>query len=106
MKWRVEDVPSHRTKRGNIWDAMIPADLIRVMRGRPGVTFLLLDDDGNPLTVARADYNALIGAKKKPFRVQSRIIPRRTDGARHVWVSMDPGHWEHQAKLRGKGKAA
>lgn len=26
MKWRVEDVPSHRTKRGNIWDAMIPAD--------------------------------------------------------------------------------
>ena len=106
MKWRVEDVPSHRTKRGNIWDAMIPAELIRAMRGRPGVTFLLLDDDGNPLTVAKADYNALIGAKKKPFRVQSRIIPRRADGARHVWVSMDPGHWERQAKLRGKGKAS
>lgn len=106
MKWRAEELPAQRSSRGNMWDHMIPDELVRIMRGRPGITFLLLDDDGNPLTVARADYNALIGAKKKPFRVQSRSIPRRTDGARHVWVSMDPGHWERQAKLRGKGKAS
>ena len=106
MKWQPTEVPGKRTRSGNIWDTMIPADLIRAMRGNPGVTYQLLDDDMQPLAVAKADYTALLGASRKPFRVQSRSLPDRKDGARHVWVSMDPGHWERQAKLRHKRNAA
>ena len=102
MKWRPTEVPGKRSSTGNIWDTTIPAELIRAMRGNPGVTYQLLDDDMQPLAVAKADYAALLGASRKPFRVQSRSLPGRTDGARHVWVSMDPGHWERQAELRKK----
>ena len=106
MKWQLAEVPVKRTRSGNIWDTMIPADLIRAMRGNPGSTFQMLDDDGQPLAVAKDDYNALMRSCPKPFRLQSRSLPNRRDGARLVWLSMDPGHWERQAKLRHKRNAA
>ena len=46
MKWQLAEVPVKRTRSGNMWDHMIPADLIRAMRSYPGSTFQMLDDDG------------------------------------------------------------
>ena len=61
MKWRAEKLPAPRSSRGNMWDNMIPAELVRTMRGRPGTTFLLLDDDGNPSHIEDTSNQAAAG---------------------------------------------
>ena len=101
IKWRAEPVPAQRNfNRRSLWGRMIPDDLVRQMRLRPGVTFLLLDESGKGHVFSQADVAALSQAcRSNPFRVQSR----RAQGGRLVWVSFDPAHDEALAKAR-KGK--
>lgn len=101
VKWKAADVPANRSIPKGMWARMIGADLLRAMKMNPSQTFLLLDDDGQPLEMPNADVAALRTNCRRPYRLQSR----RVEGAEHkrlVWVSMDPGHWERNDQIRGK----
>ena len=100
-KWKPSEVSAKRSISKGMWARMIGADLLRAMKMHPSQTFLLLDDNGNPLEMLDTDVSALRTNCPRPYRLQSR----RVEGPEHkrlVWVSMDPGHWAHQDKLREK----
>ena len=100
-KWQPSEVPTRRSIPKGMWARTIGADLLRAMKMNPSQTFLLLDDNGNPLEMLDTDVSALRTNCPRPYRLQSR----RVEGHEHkrlVWVSMDPGHWAHQDKLREK----
>lgn len=102
-KWRPSEVPTKRSIPKGMWARMIGADLLRAMKMNPSQTFLLLDDDGQPLEMPNADVAALRTNCRRPYRLQSR----RVEGAEHkrlVWVSMDPGHWERNDQKKEKKK--
>ena len=101
IQWKQSPVPVRKTGKGSLWDHTIPADLTRHMRLNPGVTFLLTGPDGAARDFSAADVGALVRGCPEPFRVQSRATGAGKD--RHVWVSMDPGHWEALSKRRAKG---
>ena len=100
VKWARSIPGGKRGGSGNEWTRTIPADLIREMRLNPQVTFQLFDADGEPLEFSPKKVTALAVVCPRPYRVQSRYVGNdRT--ARHVWVSMDPGHWErHEQKKK------
>lgn len=79
--------------------------MTRAMRTSPGQTFQLLDNAGHPAEIGRADFAALSRACPRPFRIQSRTASRSAKTC-HVWVSMDPGHWERISEARKKKAAS
>jgi hypothetical protein len=98
MKFRRSDLPSRHPRSESSWDRTVSAELRREMRLNPGVTYQLLDDHGEPAAFHPLDYAALVKAAPRPYRVQSRAVPGKMlagKAFRYVWVSLDPGHWEH-----------
>lgn len=102
MKWEPSEIPGKKSRFGNMWEQTIPKELIRSMRVNPGITYKLLDNNGNSLRVTKADYSALMRSCPRPFRIQSRTIPKNNEGDRIVWVSMDPGHWAKHENSKKK----
>lgn len=97
MAWKPSPVPTKNTRTSTYWERVVPADLIRAMRANPAQTFQLLDDDGEPAEMLKADVETLRSSCKRPYRVQARRVKGR-DTHLLVWVSMDPGHWEYVDK--------
>lgn len=102
LEWTKADVPVRKTGKGSLWDHTIPAELIRHMRLNPGATYLLTRPGGAGKPFSAADVGAIVRGCPKPFWVQSRAIGAGKD--RHVWVSMDPGHWEALSKRQKGGE--
>lgn len=103
LLWKRTDVPKKQTaKSAGLWARTIPDALIREMRANPAATYQLLVAGGNPATFTESDVAALRSSSSRPYRIQSREVAREPK-LRHVWVSMDPGHWERMDKAR-KGR--
>ena len=91
-RWVAREVHTPKTNRQpSLFDQMIPDELLRHMKRNPGVTYMLLDENGAPLVLTKQQASAL-SKTREPYRLQSRAADDQ--GGRHVWVSMDPAHWE------------
>ena len=93
LKWKPAAIPRKVSGKGTFWEKVVHPDLVRAMRANPSQTFQLLDDDGNPAEMLKVDADTLRSSCKRPYRIQTRVVAVRGTH-RHVWLSMDPGHWE------------
>ena len=104
MKLRREDAPvKHSRSRVSLYDRIMTADMLRLLRSEPGVSYLLTDDTERAMSFTKAQVNRLQAGALRPIRVQSRQFEGR-EGKMKVYFSYDPAYWIRSDEIRAKRK--
>ena len=104
MKLRREDAPvKHSRSRVSLYDRIMTADMLRLLRSDPGAAYLIEDDTGRPMSFTKAQVNRLQAGALRPIRVQSRRFEGR-EGKMKVYFSYDPAYWIRSDEIRAKRK--
>ena len=104
MKLRREDAPvKHSRSRVSLYDRIMTADMLRLLRSDPGAAYLIEDDTGRPMSFTKAQVNRLQAGSSRPMRIQSRSFEGR-EGRAKVYISWDPDYWVRSDRIREKRK--
>ena len=104
MKLRREDAPvKHSRSRVSLYDRIMTADMLRLLRSEPGAAYLIEDDTGRPMSFTKAQVNRLQAGASRPMRIQSRSFEGR-EGRAKVYISWDPDYWVRSDRIREKRK--